>query len=289
MIPVIVSGASGQMGKACLEKLSFREDYNVYSFDRRQLDISDQHKISRILASLPQVKYWINCAAYTKVDDAEINADQATLFNAIAPGYIAAACKDAGVHLFDFSSDYVYHNRLRRPLKETDPTEPKGIYARSKLNGEIAIKDSGVSHTILRTSWVYGPGGHNFVNTMLRLGKTKNHLRIVGDQVGAPTYTHDIADVIKEFIQQDITGNRDAIQGIFNYANAGEVTWDNFARTIFAHTGINCTVETITTEEFGALAPRPAYSVLNCEKIIPLLKNPIAHWEDALRRYLQLT
>lgn len=288
MIPVVVSGASGQLGKACVALLSFQENYNVYSFDHGQLDIADQDKIHRILASLPQVKYWINCAAYTRVDDAESNPDAASLYNAVAPGYIAAACKDAGIHLFDFSSDYVYHNDLRRPILESDPTTPRGVYARSKRDGESAIETSGVSHTILRTSWVYGPGGNNFVNTMLRLGKTRDHLRIVGDQLGAPTFTHDIVAAVKDIIHHDVSGRRMDIQGIFNFANAGEVTWDNFARTIFRMANISCDVESITTEDYGAPAPRPAYSVLNCEKISGLLSAPIPHWENALERYLSL-
>jgi dTDP-4-dehydrorhamnose reductase len=288
MISIIVSGASGQLGKACLENLTFQEGYNVYSFDKGQLDIADQDKVKGILATLPQARYWINCAAYTKVDEAEGNAAAANLYNAIAPGKIASACKEAGVHLFDFSSDYVYHNALRRPLTEIDPTEPKGVYARSKRNGEIAIQDSGASHTIIRTSWVYGPGGHNFVNTMLRLGKSKTTLRIVGDQLGAPTFTFDIVDALKDLIKLDVLGRRAEIQGIFNYANAGEVTWDNFARTIFSQSGIDCIVESITTEAYGAPAPRPPFSILDCSKISALLNKPIPHWENALMRYLQM-
>jgi dTDP-4-dehydrorhamnose reductase len=288
MIGIVVSGASGQLGKACLELLTFQEDFSVYSFDRSQLDIADKEKIKHILALLPQVSYWINCAAYTKVDDAETHQKEATLYNTLAPGYIAKACKEAGVHLFDFSSDYVYHNDLRRPLKEDDPIEPKGMYARSKREGEIEISQSGASYTILRTSWVYGPGGQNFVNTMLRLGKTKDHLRIVGDQLGAPTYTHDIVAAIKDLIHLHQAGQKDLIQGIFNFANAGEVTWADFATTIFRHAHLQCNVESITTAEYGAPAPRPPYSVLNCEKISKLLSNPIPYWEDALSRYLQL-
>ncbi len=288
MIPLILSGASGQLGKAFIQKLSFLEGYNVYSFDRGQLDISDRDKIRGVLSTLPKVKYWINCAAYTRVDDAEKNAQEANLYNTIAPGYIADACNEAGVHLFDFSSDYVYHNDLCRPLKETDPTEPKGIYAQSKRDGEIAIGRSGASHTILRTSWVYGPGGNNFVNTMLRLAKTKTHLRVVGDQIGAPTFTFDIVEAVKSLIHLDIAGRRSDINGIFNFANSGEVTWDDFARTIFKFSGVECNVETITTEEFGAPAPRPPYSILDCSKISDLLNKAIPHWVDALQRYLAI-
>lgn len=286
MIPLIVSGASGQLGKACIQNFSFLQDFNVYSFDRRQLDISDRDKIRGVLLTLPKVKYWINCAAYTKVDDAEKNPHETHLYNTVAPGYIAAACKEAGVHLFDFSSDYVYHNDLRRPLTETDPTEPKGVYAKSKRDGEIAISDSGASHTILRTSWVYGPGGHNFVSTMLRLAKTKTHLKVVGDQLGAPTFTFDIVEAVKSLIHLDMAGRRNDINGIFNFANSGEVTWDDFARTIFKLSGVECNVETITTEEFGAPAPRPPYSILDCSKISSLLDESIPHWQDALQRYL---
>lgn len=287
MTNVIISGAGGQLGKALQEHLTFREDFNVYTFDRGQLDITDRDKIVRILSTLPNTQYWINCAAYTKVDEAENHPETAYRINCLGPGYISDACKDAGVHVFDFSSDYVYHNELRRPLIETDPTEPKGVYACSKRDGENAIAASGVSFTILRTSWVYGPGGHNFVNTMLRLGKNKTSLRIVSDQIGAPTYTVDIADAIKQLIYLDLNGRRDKIKGIFNYANAGSVTWDQFARTIFQHADIPCLVEPISSEEYGAPAPRPSYSILDCTKISKVLPKPIPNWEDALQRYLQ--
>jgi dTDP-4-dehydrorhamnose reductase len=286
MKSIILSGAGGQLGKAFLQRLSFPEGYDVYSFDRGQLDIADKDKIEGILATLPQANYWINCAAYTKVDDAENNREDTFLYNVTGPGNIANACAKAGVHLFDFSSDYVYHNDLRRPLLETDPTEPKGVYALSKRKGELAIENSGARFTILRTSWVYGPGGHNFVNTMLRLGATKSHLRIVSDQLGAPTFTFDIVDAVKNLIQIAEEGNADTIQGIYNFANSGEVTWDNFARRIFTLAGLSCEVESITTKEYGAPVPRPAYSVLNCQKISGLLTDPIPSWENALERYL---
>jgi len=288
MISAIISGAGGQLGKAFIERLNFQEGYNIYSFDHAQLDIADQDKIHRTLATLPQVKYWINCAAYTKVDDAEKNEKNATLYNALAPGYLARACWEAGVHLFHFSSDYVYHNQLRRPIIEDDPTEPKSIYARTKLEGEQEIIYSGASHTILRTSWVYGPGGHNFVNTMLRLGKIKDELRIVSDQVGAPTFTFDIVDAVKDLILLYEEEQKENIQGVFNFANNGEVSWADFARTIFRDANIQCNVHSITTEEYGAAAPRPPYSVLNCDKISGLLSDSIPHWEDALKRYLVL-
>ncbi|MGB4848515.1 MAG: dTDP-4-dehydrorhamnose reductase [Saprospiraceae bacterium] len=288
MMSVIVSGAGGQLGKAFIDRLNFQEGYNVYSFDRGQLDIADQDKIYRTLASLPQVKFWINCAAYTKVDDAEKNEKDATLYNVLAPGYLARACWEAGVHLFHFSSDYVYHNNLRRPISEDDPTEPKSVYAKTKLEGEQQIIYSGVSHTILRTSWVYGPGGHNFVNTMLRLGKSKDELRIVSDQIGAPTFTYDIVDAVKDLITLYEDEQKENIQGVFNFANNGEVSWADFARTIFRDSNIQCNVHSITSEEYGAIAPRPPYSVLNCDKISALLSDAIPHWEDALKRYLVL-
>ena len=288
MISAIISGAGGQLGNAFKDRLRFEDGYNIYSFDHGQLNIADQDKLHRTLALLPQVSYWINCAAYTKVDDAEKNEKGATLYNALAPGYLARACWEAGVHLFHFSSDYVYHNHLRRPLMEDDPTEPKGIYAKTKLEGEQEIIYSGASHSILRTSWVYGPGGHNFVNTMLRLGKTKDELPVVGDQVGTPTFTHDIVDAVKDLIHLHENEQKEKIQGVFNFANAGEVTWADFARSIFKEANIQCNVRTITSEEFGAPAPRPPYSVLNCDKISGLLSDPIPHWEDALRRFLVL-
>lgn len=288
MMTAIITGAGGQLGKAITARLSFKDDFTVFSLDRSVLDIADQDRIHKILASLPQVKYWINCAAYTKVDDAEKNEKEATLYNALAPGYLARACWEAGVHLFHFSSDYVYHNGLNRPLKEEDPLHPQSVYARTKLEGEQEVIYSGASHTIIRTSWVYGPNGHNFVNTMLRLGKSKDSISIVGDQLGAPTYTVDIAEAIKDLILLHASEQGDRIQGVFNYANSGEVTWAGFAESIFRHANLHCHVNPITTAEYGAPAPRPPYSVLNCDKITNLLSFQIPHWEDALKRYLLL-
>lgn len=288
MIPVIVTGAGGQLGKAFIEILKFADGFNVYSFDKRQLDISDKEKVVGVLSTLPKTKYWINCAAYTRVDDAESHPETAFLYNAVAPGHIAEACRNAAVHYIDFSSDYVYHNEKRRPLVETDPTEPKGIYAKSKLAGETAVQTSGVSYSIFRTSWVYGPGGNNFVNTMIRLGPTHPKLRIVSDQVGAPTYTYDIVAAVKTLIQKHQHDPSINIQGIFNFANAGEVTWADFAQRIFTLTGMNVTVDKISTEEYGAPAPRPAYSVLDCSRISSLLSHPIPHWDTALQNYLTL-
>lgn len=284
---IIITGAAGQLGHACQLALPFTEEFSVYAFDRRQLDITDPDIINRVLDQLPQINYWINCAAYTRVDDAEEQVREATLSNVLAPGFIAQACKERNVHMFHFSSDYVYDNGLRRPLKEDDPVSPRSIYARTKLEGEFEIQHTGASHTIIRTSWVYGPNGHNFVNTMLRVGKTKSSLSIVGDQVGAPTYTIDIADAVKQLILLHQLGQTDKTQGVFNYANAGEVTWDEFARTIFRKSNIACEVHTITASEYGAAAPRPDYSVLNCNKISPLLTSPIPTWEQALDRYLK--
>lgn len=289
MIPIIVSGASGQLGKAFVDLLNFKDGFSVFSFDRGQLDITDAVKIQNILSTLPQAKYWINCAAYTKVDDAESNPEEANRINAVAPGVIGEACAKADVHLIDFSSDYVYHNTLRRPLLESDPTEPKGVYAQTKLEGERAIQASGCRHTILRTSWIYGPGGRNFVYTMLRLGAEKEKLRIVGDQLGAPTFTHDIVWAVKNLIQQAEENNSEAIEGIFNFSNKGEVTWDQFARKIFELSNMTCAVESTTTEAYGAPAPRPLYSVMDCSKISALLDAPIPHWEDALKRFLDMT
>lgn len=286
MISVVISGAGGQVGRALVRQLPFQEGFSLYTFDRTQLDISDGDKVKGILQTLPQIKYWINCAAYTKVDLAEKESHASSMYNADAPGIIARACREAGIHMVHFSSDYVYHNDLRRPLREEDPLQPQSVYARTKLAGEQAVIESGTSYTLIRTSWVFGPDGHNFVNTMLRLGKQNSTLRIVADQLGAPTYTLDIANAVKQLLQMHAAGDTERIQGVFNFANAGQVTWADFARKIFALAGLTCEVINISTEEFGAPAARPAYSVLDCSKIAELLPWKIPTWEDALTRYL---
>lgn len=287
MSAIIITGAGGQLGKAFIHQLPFTAGYSLFTFDHHQLDIAAADRVEATLDRLPQAKYWINCAAYTKVDAAEQQVHEATMSNVLAPRYIANACKDRGLHLFHFSSDYVYHNDLRSPLLETDPTTPQGVYAKTKLEGENEIRHSGASHTIIRTSWVYGPGGNNFVNTMLRLGKIKKELSIVGDQLGCPTLTIDIANAVKELLSIHQSGNQSLIQGCFNFCNAGEVTWDNFARIIFEKAGLSCKVNSITTAEYGAAAPRPAYSVMNCDKISALLAKPIPSWRGSLDTYLR--
>ena len=288
MTGVIVSGAGGQLGRAFVDQLTFADGFSVFSFDRGQLDIADRDKLAGVLATLPQARYWINCAAYTKVDEAERDPAPAWLYNAEAAGHLAEVCHAAGVHLVHFSSDYVYDNAIRRPLRESDPVTPRGVYAETKLAGENLVRAVNGSHTILRTSWVYGPGGHNFVRTMLRLAESRPVLRVVGDQLGAPTFTHDIVWAVRELIALHERGRHDDIQGVFNFANAGEVTWADFARAIFRIKNITCDVETITTGEFNAPAPRPAYSVMDCTRIAALLSRPIPHWEDGLARFLAL-
>lgn len=286
MNSIILTGAGGQLGKAFIHHLRFDLGYNVYSFDHHQLDISDKNLVKGVLSSIPKVRFWINCAAYTQVDKAETNRELARIINTDASGWIAESCAEHNVHLIHFSSDYVYNNGLTQPLKETDPTDPKGVYAITKLDGENLIISSAASYTIIRTSWVYGPWGNNFVRTMLRLGETNDELNIVSDQLGAPTYTFDIVKAVK-YLLDEFEANPFLINGIFNFSNQGQVTWADFARRIFSIKNLDCRVNDISTVDYNAPAPRPAYSVLDCSKIQRFLPYPIPNWEDALEQFLK--
>lgn len=286
MSSILLTGAGGQLGKAFLHHLRFDAGYHVYAFDHQQLDLTNEELVRGVLSAIPRVKFWINCAAYTQVDKAETNEALAYNINADACEWMAESCAEHKVHLIHFSSDYVYDNGLTHPMKETDPTHPRGVYAKSKLEGEKKIMATDADYTIIRTSWVYGPWGNNFVRTMLRLGSERNELNIVSDQVGAPTFTFDIVEAIKYLIDE-FAANPSMLHGVYNFANQGAVSWADFARTIFRNKGIECQVNDISTEQYNAPSPRPAFSVLDCSKIQAYLPFPIAHWEDGLERYLE--
>ncbi|MBT8189522.1 MAG: dTDP-4-dehydrorhamnose reductase [Bacteroidia bacterium] len=273
---VLVSGSEGQLGKA-LQSLS--KEYTQYSFDffdRQKLDLASESSIQSILEK--PYDFFINTAAYTAVDKAESEIDKCYMVNTDALRLITkhAHPKTKIIH---FSTDYVYHNDERVPMNETMPTFPKSVYGKSKLAGEEILIKERPDSIVVRTSWVYSENGHNFVKTMLRLGKKLDHLKIVSDQLGAPTYAMDLADIALK-----LTDNYKA--GIYNYANGGQTNWADFAREIFRQSGITCEVSNISTEEFGAAAPRPQWSVMSMEKISQWLETDIPDWKNSLRKCL---
>jgi dTDP-4-dehydrorhamnose reductase len=282
MIKILVTGANGQLGSA-LQRIGKTKDYKFYFFDKNTWDIS-----KREYPELSGFNYIINCAAYTTVDKAESEQELAYLYNANALEYLSEFANENSAKLIHISSDYVYHNGLNSPLKESDPCTPHGIYAKSKLDGEKIVSLSCQKFLIIRTSWVYGIEGHNFVKTMLRLAKNGNTIKVVGDQIGSPTFADDLAIQILNLINFDI---QNVIQNnILNYSNEGVCSWYDFAHFIFKISRLDIPLIPIPTSDYPTPAQRPPYSVLDKSKIKNLLGNHYhnAHWEDSLRASLDI-
>lgn len=282
---ILVTGGDGQIGRELVYLGDRYSDLNVEAHDRDVLDITSETSIRRMFAG-KNWDYCLNCAAYTAVDRAESEPDQARSVNRDGARNLARACREHGVRLLHFSTDYVYHNNQNRPLLEGDATHPQSVYARTKLAGEEDILAALPTALILRTSWVYSSYGHNFVKTMLRLGRERESLRIVYDQVGAPTYARDIARACLEIIRQTQAEARSWQGGIFNYSNEGVCSWYDFALAIFELSDMDCEVLPIETRDFPTPAQRPSYSLLNKTKFKSVFQMTIPHWREALERCL---
>lgn len=281
---LLITGATGQLGSALREQLGGHERHTALFMDRSALDLSDPASVQR----LGDIDFdlLINTAAYTAVDKAEQEQDKAFRINAEAIGEMGVICAARGIPVIHYSSDYVYDNGLDRPLRETDPVQPRGVYARSKWQGEELLRQSQPQHLILRTSWVFAHSGHNFVRTMLRLGRERSEVTVVADQWGAPTYATDLAAATLQLADRLADGASSAIYGTYNYAGAGMTNWADYASCIFSLAGISCKVLPTTTEVYNAPAPRPLYSLMDLSAIGTLLPDPLPHWQDALRRCL---
>jgi len=253
-------------------------------FSRAQLDLTDPARVAAAFAE-QRPDAVINCAAYNAVDLAEAESEAAFRVNALGPCILAECCEQVGIPLVHISTDYVFGQDAARatPYRETDPPGPQGAYGRSKLAGEEFVRAGCSRHFILRTCGLYGrrgqTGKRNFVDTMLKLGREKSELRIVADQRCTPTSTHDLAEAIIELLS---TG----AYGTYHATNAGDCSWAEFATEIFRLAKLPTQVIPITTAEYGAIAPRPGYSVLDSTKLNVILGKPLQPWRDALAEYV---
>ena len=275
---VLITGADGQLGRA-LRRLLAETDHVVDYTDRDELDLRDADAV-RAYVRETRPEAIVNCAAYTAVDRAESEPQLCVEINQEATRVLAEAAREVGARLVHVSTDYVYHNGLDRPLRETDPTEPRSVYARTKLAGEKAAREAYAKTVVLRTSWVYGLEGHNFLRTMQRLGAERESIGVVSDQIGAPTFADDLAGAVLH-----VLANADLAPGTYNYAGEGVASWYDFARAIMAAYGLPCEVRAIMTSDYPTPAERPAYSVLDLTKA-RRAGFPLRHWRDALGAFV---
>jgi dTDP-4-dehydrorhamnose reductase len=287
-IKICILGADGQVGK---EFRNLHQSYEYMSFDffsKTDCDITNEESVKTAL-NIEEYDYVINCAAYTAVDKAESDQEKCFLINAAACKYICNAILGRPIRLVHFSSDYVYHTFNGFPLRETDSTEPVGIYAQSKLEGENTIRACAVEALILRTSWVVSSFGHNFVKTMLGLGKEKSELRVVNDQLGTITYARHLAvavlDIITSMTSEHV--DKDIFNQTYNFSSEGITSWYDIANEIMKGAELNCRVLPVSTSAYPTAAVRPQWSVMAKNKIREAFGLEIPHWHKALKECME--
>lgn len=279
---VLLLGARGMLGQELARALGRRgaapRGSRLVAWDLAELDITDRRAVQSAVQDLgPELV--INAAAYTNVDGCESNLEQALQVNAEAPGHLAEACRAVDALLVHFSTDFVFDGSSNRPWREEDHPGPLSAYGRSKWEGEQVIRSAGSTHLIVRTSWLFGPGGRNFVEAILERAEKGEPLRVVNDQVGSPTLAVDLAEAVVRLINAGAAG-------AVHYCNAGHCSWYEFACAILSETGLKVPIEAITSDELNRPARRPAYSVLDTARYIETTGDDPPPWHDALKRYL---
>lgn len=272
---LLVTGAGGMLGRAVVEAAG-RLGHDVFAATHADLDVTDDGAVRRLHAQ-QRPRSVIHCAAYTDVDGAESDGAAALACNGAGAGNVAAAATEIGAHVVHVSTDYVFDGSKREPWLESDPVAPLGVYGETKLAGERAVAAANPSHAIVRTAWLFGAGGRNFVDTMLALGADRDEVSVVTDQVGCPTWTGHLAGALVELAE------RPSETGIHHIAGAGSCSWNELAVEVFDRAGIDCRVLPTTTDAFPRPAARPAYSVLGSERPAPLT---LPRWQQGVAEYL---
>ena len=274
---ILVTGASGQLGSEIRENSTEFSQYNFFFEDSKSLDITDFEKVEEFIVE-NNIKAVINCAAYTAVDKAESEEQDAKNVNLLGVKNLISVLKGRG-KLIHISTDYVFNGKSYEPYKEEHYVDPIGVYGRTKRLGEEFILNSEVASIIIRTSWVYSSFGNNFVKTMLRLGKERDKLNVIFDQIGSPTYARDLAFVCLDIIDKDFSN----FSKIYHYSNEGVTSWYDFAKAIMEVSGIQCYISPIETKDYPTPAKRPNYSLLNKSKIKKEFNITIPYWRDSLK------
>jgi dTDP-4-dehydrorhamnose reductase len=283
---ICITGADGQLGKTFRELAPAYPEWQFHFAGRQEADLADPDSVSRWFDERG-AEVVINCAAYTNVNQAESEPEPARAINVDAVVQVAEYCGERSIPFLHYSSDYVYHLQQGVPFRESDATVPKGVYAKTKLEGEQRALAIYPASTIIRTSWVYSPYGSNFLKTMLRLGQERTELKVVYDQIGTPTYTFDLAAATMSMLTRWRYQGAD-LSGVFNYSNEGVGSWYDFTLAIFELSNIRCRVLPVESHEFPSPVERPPFSVLNKSKIKHAFGLEIPHWRIGVKRCLTL-
>jgi dTDP-4-dehydrorhamnose reductase len=292
VVTVALIGADGMLAMMIRSKVP--ETVELLLYDLPDFDITSYKKVS-VALSESQPDIIINCAAYTQVDACETNQDIAFSVNGSGPGFLADVAKNLGALLIHISTDFVFSGEKEEPYLEDDEISPLSVYGASKAQGEKSITDSGLqTFYIIRTSWLYGSYGSNFVETIARLASERDDLGIVSDQIGSPTFTGDLANLVWIFVKKHLTARNVVPYGIYHYSNEGSCSWYEFAQEIISHLK-RMTVplqleklRAISTEEYPLPAKRPAYSVLSKKKTSEVIDIAVPFWRDSLAQYMEL-
>lgn len=275
---ILVTGSNGQLGREIQQLAKSFKEFDFRFTGRNDLDISDKRAVEHYCET-NRIEVIINCAAYTAVDKAEADPLTAEICNHISVKYLAEISKEKNISLIHISTDYVFNGQNYQPYKETDATDPKNIYGKTKCDGEkaiLAVKPK--NSIIIRTSWVYSAYGQNFVKTMLRLGKERENIDIIFDQIGTPTYAKDLGQAILDIVPQL---NNNHVE-VFHYSNEGVSSWFDFANTIFEIENISCCINPIETKSYPTPAIRPYYGLLDKTKIKQTYGIHIPYWKNSL-------
>ena len=293
---ILVTGKNGQLGKsinkivnASDDKNNYQQDNNFIFVGREELDLSSESGISHYFDNNDKFDIIINCAAYTQVDKAEQEVELANQINHLAVKQLASIASKQQARLIHISTDYVFDGESDKPYTEIDKTNPINVYGKTKLAGEKALQAvMPMNAIIIRTSWVYSEYGNNFVNTMLRLGKERDELNVVSDQIGSPTYATDLANVILKIIVDRGYQAKDRATEVYHYSNKGKISWYDFAKEIFKIAEVGCKVSPIMTEQYPAPAKRPRNTSMSKNKIAETFSVNIDDWRVGITRHLSV-
>lgn len=279
---ILVTGCNGQLGNVIRDRQPQYPQIKWYNTDVAELDITDRDAVCRFIAD-NHIDGIINCAAYTAVDRAEDDVEKAKLLNVTGPAILAAAIEQTGGWLIHISTDYVFDGNHCKPYTEDEQTNPMSVYGKTKQEAEVAVMQLCHQTMVIRTAWLYSEYGNNFVKTMIRLGREREQLKVVYDQIGTPTYAGDLADAILNIVNKGIN------PGLYHFTNEGVISWYDFTKAIHELTGITtCEVLPIRSEEYPTKAHRPSFSVLDKQKIKATYGISIPYWRDSLQHCIHL-